>query len=323
MTSSLEPSASLASALRGQAPLVEAVELCAPLVGPKADATADASVVNALHGDYQAARRLVADCWEPIILILFSALDQESLAETEKPALLAHLAKLPVLETVYKQPARALCEWAVVGVREVIAMPVKYPRTKDQSMSTFLDFERAVIAAAGQSLTDVDYVKKLLGVTNTPIARWCGVSTSAVSSWNRLETAPSLGQTRLLDELKELAQVFEENIASEHISTLFSATPIPALEGMTYAEALDSGVHADQLADVLRFAAGEPVQTDVGRAWAQKALAAGELSDEDPSAISLLETLRSLGQTPQSNRRRPSRGRKRLETRLARVRRGR
>src|SRR5258708_39778858 len=104
MTSSSDSPSSLASALRGQAPLVEAVELCAPLVGFKADATADASVVNALHGDYQAARRLVADCWEPTIRILFGALNQESLAETEKPALLAHLAKLPALATVYNQP---------------------------------------------------------------------------------------------------------------------------------------------------------------------------------------------------------------------------
>src|SRR5258708_19538784 len=169
-------------------------------------------------------------------------------------------------------------------------------------MSTFLDFERAVIAAAGESVAEGACVKELLGVTNTPIARWCGVSTSAVSSWDRLETAPSPGQARLLGELKELAQAFEENIASEHISTLFSATPIPALEGMTYAEALDAGVHADQLADVLRFAVGEPVQTEVGRAWAQKALAAGELSDEDPSAVSLIENLKSLRQSPQSNR---------------------
>jgi DNA-binding transcriptional regulator YiaG len=323
MASSSESTARLGAALRGSAPLVDAVELCTPLVRSDAGARADVSVVNALRGDYQAARLLVADSWEPTIRILFASLNQEGLAESERPALLAHLAKLPALATVYDQPARALCEWAVIGVREVIAMPVKYPRAKNQSMSTFLDFERAVIAAVGQSLTDVTYVKRLLGVTNTPIARWCGVSTSAVSSWDRLETTPSPEQARLLSELKQLAQAFEENIASEHVRALFSNTSVPALDGMTYEQALDAGVHADQLADVLRFAVGEPVLTDAGRTWARKAMAAGELSDADPSAISLIETLESLGQSPQRNRRQPSGSRRRLEAKLARVRRGR
>lgn len=279
-------------------PVGKSPELTEALLGPtplKAVAmlhTSDSDLVvaRALDGDFAATRRLVRGDWENLLREIFNAIGKTDVLERQRPSLIAHLAKLPALQEVYDDPCEAVKTWAVVGTREVLGRPIAYKLAYKPSVKIFISFERAVAAVQGDVLTDVERVKNTFEASNADVGRWTGVSGAATSLWDRGETSPAPAQAARLRDLVDFAATFEEDIVADRIISLFASTPVPALEGHTYRDALDLGVPPRYLADVLRFAVGDPVQTDVGLEWARGA--------HPKAGDSLLEVMRFRGEPP-------------------------
>jgi hypothetical protein len=281
-TSSADTSPELTEALLGPTPYKAVAMLHT--------SGSDLVVARALEGDFAATRRLVRGHWENLLQEIFNAIGRTDVLERQRPVLIAHLAKLPALQEVYEDPSRAVKVWAVVGTREVLGRPIAYKLAYEPSVKIFISFERAVAAAQGDALTDVERVKNIFGASNADVGRWTGVSGAATSLWDRGETSPAPAQGARLRDLVDLAATFEEDIAADRIIPLFASTPVPALEGHTYRDALELGVPPRFLADVLRFAIGDAVQTDVGMEWAR--------GTYPKAGDSLLEVMRLRGEPP-------------------------
>ena len=127
-----------------------------------------------------------------------------------------------------------------------------------------LPFERAVLAVALDEADPVTKAETVLGVTRRDIGRWAGATGTAVTNWSQGVNTPRPAAAERLSAIGDLAVLADEHVVTERIPAWFAHRPIPALDGRSLKEALDTGWDPVVVADFVRFGFGhEPVTASV------------------------------------------------------------
>ena len=230
-------------------------------------------VADTFAGDVTAARAL-RSAYAATTRELARALGLEPPDASAQVALDSHLLRLPVLATVDTDPAAALWQWALVGLREVLGAPVPYPRRVDVDPAAAARFERTVVAAVSTTVGIKQRIRLALGVSSEDVGRWTGAVTPLTVRGAGSDPADEGGSTgsglpadgRLLG-LARLADTFSAVLRADRVVPAFRSSPVPLLGGLTYGQALDAGWDVDVLTDVVRHGGGRRPVTAAGVAY--------------------------------------------------------
>ena len=219
-------------------------------------------VEGALKGNVTAARGLAA-CFRQASAELLTCLADVGAEGVEVNELTPRLFTLPQLATLRDEPWQGLFQWALVAIRESLDRPVAFP-SQPVDVETLAQYGQAVSTALRDALGPVTRIKQTFKVSSEDIGRWTGVSSQAVSAWERGVSDPKPAAEARLLRLDRLSVVFAETLEPELIPSTFREAEVPLLGGSTYYNALDADHPVDVLIDVVRRGSGRGPETEAG-----------------------------------------------------------